>query len=167
MSKFYGRTRIPRLRERGRAAIVCTMRVLPERRTTLLPLCLMAMLASSAGVASATARSVTLSQSPLIMRLDKDEFRIAFGINGDGWGAAGCRGMIRYSVDWKTADGMTHRETKHVSYTVSPLARRTIAVDRQYFHTAEGQHTTDVLKVTVDAITCHAGVDGRTAMLEP
>jgi hypothetical protein len=37
---------------------------------------------------------------------------------------------------------------------VSPNASRTIAVDRQYFDTAEGQHTTDVLKVSVDAITC-------------
>ena len=33
---------------------------------------------------------------------------------------------------------------------------RTIAVDRQYFDTAEGQHTTDVVKVRVDAITSAA-----------
>jgi hypothetical protein len=65
--------------------------------------------------------------------------------------------LIRYRVDWKTADGTTRSETKHVSYTVSPLAPRTIAVDRQYFDTAEGQHTTDVVKVRVDSITSIAG----------
>jgi hypothetical protein len=67
------------------------------------------------------------------MRLNKDEFRIAFGINGERCDANGCSGMIRYQVDWKTADGTTRSETKHVYYTVSPHATRTIAVDRQYF----------------------------------
>jgi hypothetical protein len=62
--------------------------------------------------------------------------------------------LIRYRVDWKTPDGTTRSEIRHVNYTVSPNASRTIAVDRQYFDTAEGQHTTDVLKVSVDAITC-------------
>jgi len=34
---------------------------------------------------------------------------------------------------------------------------RTMTVDRQYFDTAEGAHTTNVVRVTVDMITC---VDG-------
>jgi hypothetical protein len=92
------------------------------------------------------------------MRLNKDEFRIAFGINGERCGDNGCNGIIRYRVEWKTADGTTRSEIKHVSYTVSPRAPRTIAVDRQYFDTAEGQHTTDVVKVSIDAITCRDGV---------
>ena len=97
---------------------------------------------------------VVLTQDPLIMRLSKDEFRIAFGINGERCGPQGCSGLIRYRVDWKTPDGTTRSEIRHVNYTVSPNASRTIAVDRQYFDTAEGQHTTDVLKVSIDAITC-------------
>jgi hypothetical protein len=88
------------------------------------------------------------------MRLSKDEFRIAFGINGERCGTRGCSGLIRYRVDWKTPDGTTRSEIRHVNYTISPNASRTIAVDRQYFDTAEGQHTTDVLKVSIDAITC-------------
>jgi hypothetical protein len=69
--------------------------------------------------------------------------------------------MIRYRVDWMTADGTTRSEIKRVGYSVAPLARRTIAVDRQYFDTAEGRHTTDVVKVSVDTITCRDGVDER------
>ena len=117
-------------------------------------LSLMAMMTLSAGAAPPVERSVSLTQDPLIMRLNKDEFRIAFGINGERCGANGCSGMIRYRVDWKTADGTTRSEIKHVNYTVSPHTSRTIAVDRQYFDTAEGQHTTDVVKVSIDAITC-------------
>jgi hypothetical protein len=126
---------------------------------------LMAMMTLSAGASAAPPpkRSVSLTQDPLVMRLSKDEFRIAFGINGELCGARGCSGLIRYRVDWKTADGATRSEIKHVSYAVSPLASRTIAVDRQYFDTAEGQHTTDVVKVRIDAITCRDGVDQRTA----
>jgi hypothetical protein len=121
-------------------------------------LSLMAILtsAAAAGAEPASPRSVSLTQEPLIMRLNKDEFRIAFGINGERCGINGCSGMIHYRVDWKTADGTLRSENKHVSYTVSPLAPRTIAVDRQYFDTAEGQHTTDVVRVRVDAITSAA-----------
>jgi len=109
---------------------------------------------ASPGRASHSSRSISLTQEPLVMRLNKDEFRIAFGINGERCGGNGCSGIIRYRVDWKTQDGTTRSEVKHVSYLVSPLAGRTIAVDRQYFDTAEGQHTTDVVKVSIDAITC-------------
>jgi hypothetical protein len=111
-------------------------------------------LASPSVHASHSERSISLTQEPLVMRLNKDEFRIAFGINGERCGGKGCSGIIRYRVDWKTQDGTKRSETKHVNYIVSPLAGRTIAVDRQYFDTAEGQHTTDVVKVSIDAITC-------------
>src|SRR5580704_12274933 len=125
----------------------------------MISLCLVALAALSAGAYAApeSARSISLTQDPLVMRVNKDEFRIAFGINGERCGANGCSGMIRYRVQWKTADGAIRSEIKHVSYTVSPKASRTIAVDRQYFDTAEGQHTTDVVKVSIDAITCHDG----------
>jgi hypothetical protein len=129
---------------------------------------LMAMmtLSAGAGAAPASKHSVSLTQDPLIMRVNKDEFRIAFGINGERCGANGCSGMIHYRVDWKTTDGATHSEIKHVSYTVPPRARRTIAVDRQYFDTAEGQHTTDVVKVSIAAITCLDGADERTREIQ-
>src|SRR5450631_506139 len=133
------------------------MRVPLELPMKMISLSLMAVLSSAAaGAAPPSEGSVSLTQDPLVMRLNKDEFRIAFGINGERCGANGCSGMIRYRVDWKTQDGTTRSETKHVSYTVSPLAGRTIAVDRQYFDTAEGQNTTDVVKVRVDAITSAA-----------
>lgn len=114
---------------------------------------------AAAGGASSSEQSVSLTQEPLVMRLNKDEFRIAFGIDGARCAAAGCNGLISYRVDWKTADGTTRSEMKQVSYTVSPRARRTIAVDRQYFDTSEGGHMTDVIKVRVGKITCREGVD--------
>src|ERR1700692_4585767 len=120
----------------------------------IIPLSLLATLTlgAAAGAAPPSVQSVSLTHEPLIMRINKDEFRIAFGINGDRCGANGCSGMIRYRVEWKTEDGTISAETKHVTYSVSPLAPRTIAVARQYFDPAEGQNTTDVVKVRVDAI---------------
>ncbi|HEY1314881.1 MAG TPA: hypothetical protein VGE92_13450 [Steroidobacteraceae bacterium] len=120
-------------------------------------------MSAAAAVAAPAPHAVSLTQDPVVMRLNKDEFRIAFGINGERCGNAGCSGMIRYRVNWKTAEGIAHAETKQVSYQVSPLASRTIAVDRQYFDTAEGQHTTEVVKVTIEAITCRDAIDLRTA----
>lgn len=116
------------------------------------------LVASGASSALPSGSAVSLTQAPLVMRVDKDEFRIVFGIDGQACGQNGGSGAIHYRVEWKTADGATRSETKQVGYTVSPLASRTIAVDRQYFDTAEGAHTTEVLKVSVDRITCRAGV---------
>lgn len=117
--------------------------------------------ASSAG----SPRSVSLSQAPVIMRLSKDEFRIAFGINADHCAvvANGCSGVIRYRIDWKTEDGMTRSEIKRVSYAVPARSSHSLTVDRQYLDTAEGAHTTDVVKVSVDMITCVEGADLSTA----
>jgi hypothetical protein len=125
-----------------------------------LPLIALMTVSAGAGAAPPAERAVSLTQEPLVMRLNKDEFRIAFGINGERCGQNGCSGIIHYRVDWKTADGTTRRETKHVNYTVSPDAPRTIAVDRQYFDTAEGHQTTDVVKVSVDTIS----IDSRAEM---
>jgi hypothetical protein len=125
-----------------------------------LPLIALMTVSAGAGAAPPAERAVSLTQEPLVMRLNKDEFRIAFGINGERCGQNGCSGIIHYRVDWKTADGTTRREIKHVNYTVSPDAPRTIAVDRQYFDTAEGHQTTDVVKVSVDTIS----IDSRAEM---
>ncbi len=103
---------------------------------------------------SPSGRSASLVQDPLVMRLSKDEFRIAFGINTQGCVSNGCRGVIHYRVKWKTEDGTVMSEFRRVRYNVVPHSSRTITVDRQYFDTAEGAHTTDVVKVTVDRITC-------------
>jgi hypothetical protein len=119
---------------------------------------LLALIAATA-VARETSHApgLALTQDPLVMRLDKDEFRIAFGINGERCGDAGCSGMIRYRVKWRTADGISRSEVKQVSFKLLPNTQRTITVDRQYFDTAEGQHTTDVVKVSVDAIDYRVG----------
>jgi hypothetical protein len=115
---------------------------------------------AGARVAPAAEHSVSLTQQPLVMRLSKDEFRIAFGINAERGAPFGCNGVIRYRVDWQTEDGVKRSEIRRVNYTVSPRASRAITVDRQYFDTAEGQHTTEVVKVSVDKITC---LDGGSA----
>jgi hypothetical protein len=50
------------------------------------------------------------------MRLNKDEFRIAFGVSAEQCGARGCNGVISYRVDWKTEDGSIRSERKRVNY---------------------------------------------------
>jgi hypothetical protein len=103
--------------------------------------------------APALKHSVSLTQEPLVMRLNKDEFRVAFGLDAGRFASNGGNGVISYRVDWKTEDGTARSDIKRVKYTVSPGASRTIAVDQQYFDTAEGAHTTDVVKVSVEKIT--------------
>ena len=126
-----------------------------------IPLGLMALICVTAQAAQATPL-ISLSQSPLVMRLSKDEFRIAFGINGEQCSPNGCHGLIRYRVDWRTEGGVTHSEVKQVDFAVSPHSARSITVDRQYFDTGEGAHTTEVVNVSVDDITCYAGTEART-----
>jgi hypothetical protein len=126
-----------------------------------LSLSAMVSMSAAAGVSAPPEYSVSLTQDPLVMRLNKDEFRIAFGINGEHCGANGCSGTVHYRVDWRTPDGALRSEIRHVDYTVAPNAGRTIAVGREYLDTAEGQHTTEVVKVSVDAITCNDGGGAR------
>jgi hypothetical protein len=123
---------------------------------------LIALYAVALGSAGAWAAApptpvISLSQTPLVMRLSKDEFRIAFGVNGERCAASGCHGLIHYRVNWKAEDGTTYTESKRVSYTIVPKSGRSVAVDRQYFDTSEGAHTTEVLAVSVDRITCQPG----------
>ena len=96
--------------------------------------------------------AVMLTGDPVVMRLSKDEFRIAFGLEGRSC-KQGCNGSVRYRVGWKASDGTARTERKEVHYTVSPGTARTIAVDRQYLDTAEGAHTVDIVNVKVDTIT--------------
>jgi hypothetical protein len=111
------------------------------------------------GTASpASKRSASLTQEPLVMRLNKNEFRIAFGIDAGRLSSNGCNGDIRYRVNWKTQDGAMRSEIRRVNYTVLPGTSRTIAVDHQFFDAAEGQQTTDVVGVKVARVTC---VDSR------
>jgi hypothetical protein len=120
-------------------------------------------LAGSVGVRAAPGPPrVSLTQAPLVMRLGKDEFRIAFAINGEHCFPSGCHGLIRYRVHWTAADGTVRSEIKRVNYAIVPRAHRSIAVDRQYFDTAEGEHTTEIVTVSVDRITCDQGAGSRT-----
>jgi hypothetical protein len=120
---------------------------------------------AAAGAGSTGGRAVSLTQQPLVMRLSKDEFRIAFGVNAQGCESHGCSGVIHYKVTWKTEDGTLVFESKRVAYSVLPHYSRTITVDRQYFDTAEGAHTTDVVKVAVDRITCSDGAYSSAAQM--
>jgi len=93
--------------------------------------------ANRAALAASPEGAVLLTGAPVVMRLNKDEFRIVFGIEGKSC-VHGCSGSVRYRVDWKASDGTARSEQKEVSYVVAPEAARTIAVDRQYLDTAEG-----------------------------
>jgi hypothetical protein len=134
---------------------------------------LTALLLAAIGISAATAAPTTegsahfaaLTHDPLVMRLDKDEFRIVFGIGAHGCVSHGCSGVIRYRIEWKTEEGVTVTESKRVAYSVAPRAERTITVDRQYLDTAEGAHTTQVVKVTVERISCAPGSGRQAAQL--
>lgn len=126
----------------------------------MVSLCLVVLASVGAQVAPPTRPLISLSQAPLVMRLSKDEFRIAFGIAAEQCAANGCHGLIRYRVNWKTEDGITRSEIKTVSYVIAAHTGRSITVDRQYFDTAEGQHRTEIVNVSVADITCE---DGATA----
>ena len=122
----------------------------------LSPMFLMTVMAASSNRATLAAPlegAVLLTGDPVVMRLNKDEFRIVFGLEGKSCAPHGCSGSVRYWVDWKASDGTTRTEQKEVNYIVSPEAARTIAVDRQYLDTGEGAHTVDVVKVRIDSIT--------------
>lgn len=106
---------------------------------------------------AATARSARVTQAPFVMRLGTDEFRIAFGIDAKGCVSNGCNGVIRYKVAWTTGGDTVTSEIRRVHYSMVPGYTRTITVDRQYFDTAEGAHTTVLVNVTVQSITCEDG----------
>ena len=123
---------------------------------------LLALLAAfpfaGAATASPPSCAVSVANDPLVMRLGQDEFRIAFGVGGEQCHAAGCRGVITYNAEWTTGDGATRSDTRLLSFDVPRGAQRSIAVDRNYFDTAEGQHRTDIVKVSVQSVSCASAV---------
>jgi len=98
--------------------------------------------------------SVGLTQDPLVMRLGKDEFRIAFGLDAKSCMESGCTGTIRYNTTWETEDGTRTTEQKSVTFNIPENAERSLSVDRSYFDTAEAQHTTKIVGVDVNQISC-------------
>jgi hypothetical protein len=129
----------------------------------IIPACFVGFAAVGARAATAAPSRVSLTEAPLVMRLSKDQFRVAVGINGEQCFPHGCRGAIRYRVLWRTEDGVTRSAIREVSYAVEPNSHRSIAVDRQYLDTAEGEHTTSVVSVSVDVITCRPRVEPRAS----
>lgn len=115
--------------------------------------------------AAPPARAAALTHEPLVMRLSKDEFRIAFGIAAPACADSGCSGVIRYRIEWQTEDGTLITDIKRVGFSLPPHSARTITVDRQYFDTAEGAHTTRVVRVTVERISCAPGAGALAAQL--
>ena len=98
--------------------------------------------------------SVKLTQDPLVMRMGKDEFRIAFGLDAGSCKGTGCTGSIRYNTTWETEDGVRSTEQRTVSFDIPDGAERSLSVDRSYFDTAEAKHTTNVVGVDVSQISC-------------
>ena len=119
-----------------------------------------AALPAGAAFANEGSCSVNLTQDPLVMRLGKDEFRIAFGLQASGCNGGGCTGSISYNTTWETEDGSTTTERKTVSFAIPEGAERSLIVDRSYFDTTEAQHTTKVVAVDVAQIGCDVPKSG-------
>jgi len=117
----------------------------------LLALCVLPL--GTAFAAPATC-GVSLTQDPLVMRVGKDEFRIAFGLDAASCHESGCSGSIQYDATWQTDDGQQSTERKTVTFDIPAGAERSLSVDRHYFDTAEAQHTTQIVGVAVDRISC-------------
>ena len=123
-----------------------------------------AMLPAAGAFAASNVCSVTLAQDPVVMRLGKDEFRIAFGLSGENCAqASGCAGTIDYRADWKAEDGTSRNEHKQLAFTIPDGAKRSLVVDRHYFDTSEGKHTTDVTMVSVEHVSCDSNAVRATA----
>jgi hypothetical protein len=116
----------------------------------------LAVLPLGSAMATPTTCSVSLTQDPLVMRVGKDEFRIAFGLDAASCHESGCSGSIRYDATWQTDDGQQSTERKTVAFDIPAGAERSLSVDRHYFDTAEAQHTTQIVGVAVERISCES-----------
>lgn len=126
-----------------------------KTKTKLLSLAFALVALPSAGAfATEGTCSVNLTQDPLVMRIGKDEFRIAFGLDAASCKDSGCTGSIRYNTTWETEDGVRNTEQRTVAFNIPNGAERSLSVDRSYFDTAEAQHTTKVVGVDVSQINC-------------
>ena len=124
-----------------------------SKRLSGLVLALMTLPAAQAFSAPA-ACTVSLTQEPLVMRVGKDEFRIAFGVEGASCNDTGCAGSIQYKATWQTEQGTQVVDRKTLDFSIPSGAKRSISVDRHYFDTSEAGHTTQVVHVDVDGISC-------------
>jgi hypothetical protein len=120
-------------------------------------LALLAATPYASAFAQQGACKVNLTQDPLVMRIGKDEFRIAFGLDGSSCHDVGCSGVITYYATWETDEGMRNTERKSVSFEIPNDAQRSLTVDRSYFDTREAQHTTRITGVDVAGISCVNG----------
>jgi hypothetical protein len=120
---------------------------------TILTGLVLALAVGNAAAAEASC-AVNVTDEPVVIRMDKDEFRIAFGVAGDACEKDGCAGVIRYHAAWRTEDGTESTDDKVLSYEIPSGAKRSIAVDRHYFDTSEGRHTTDLVGVKIDDVSC-------------
>jgi hypothetical protein len=120
---------------------------------TILTGLVLALAVGNAAAAEASC-AVNVTDEPVVIRMDKDEFRIAFGVAGDACEKGGCAGVIRYHAAWRTEDGTESTDDKVLSYEIPSGAKRSIAVDRHYFDTSEGRHTTDLVGVKIDDVSC-------------
>jgi len=114
----------------------------------------LAVLPLGSAFAAPAACGVSLTQEPLVLRIGKDEFRIAFGLDAASCHESGCSGSIRYDATWQTDDGQRSTERKTVAFDIPAGAERSLSVDRHYFDTAEAQHTTQIVAVAVEQISC-------------
>ena len=123
-------------------------------RFASLAVTLLATLPAAAFGDEANACKVTLTQDPLVMRIGKDEFRIAFGLDGSACRGTGCSGVIKYKATWQAEDGTRNTEEKAVRYEIPEDAERSLTVDRSYFDEGEAQHMVEVVNVNVAQISC-------------
>ncbi len=115
---------------------------------------LMAILGTTNAFAAPAVCSVSVDKDPVVMRMSKDEFRIVFGVASEQCHENGCSGVIKYDAAWRTEDGSENIDHKVLSYNIPSGTTQSIAVDRHYFDTGEGKHTTDLVRVSVSDISC-------------
>ena len=127
-----------------------------NRLNTLVAAALLVGLPLAGAAAEAPACKVALTRDPLVMRLGKDEFRIAFGLDGASCRGTGCSGVIKYNATWEAEDGTRNTEQKSVRFEIPEDAERSLIVDRSYFDEGEGMHTVDVVSVDIAQISCDA-----------
>ena len=129
------------------------------KSTNLLTVVLMSLMPWTCTLAQPGTCGVTLNQDPLVMRLGKDEFRIAFGLDAATCMDAGCTGLIKYKATWQAEDGTHNSEQKSVGFRIPSGAERSLTVDRSYFDNGEAQHTTEIVGVEVAEISCSADTE--------
>jgi len=115
---------------------------------------LMTILGTTNAFAAPATCSVSVDKDPVVMRMSKDEFRIAFGVSGEQCHENGCAGVIEYDAAWRTEDGSENVDHKQLSYTIPSGTNQSIAVDRHYFDTGEGKHTTHLVSVAISDVSC-------------